>query len=494
MSRLSTFRKIPPRYLLILSFLGYVILAFAFPLLPNYDMQPVGDIRTFAPAPVQGLLYGLLILLLFALYWLLIKQILDSPTASLIQVLTIGGLLALPLLFMYPINANDVYRYVIRGLISSRYGLSPFEYAPADFGGVLYPLLVGEWYDATSPYGPLWESLSFIVTSIGRENFLANIILFKIIGLGALLAAGVVIWKVLSLVPRAGIESDSRRLAFTALWVLNPALLLTFVGNAHNDALMILFLLLGWFIIERGYQGPGLLLMLAAALVKPIALLALPIAFLYSWKACADGRKQLICVLWLFVSGAVLVFLAFLPFGSPATLIVRLLREASAGASFSPVTLLILAAREVGINISFSQLARLAAGVFTIFFLWELWRTWRGQTAEQGIALVFWGYVLQALNFRIWYAVWPFPWLLLEGFSGNWRATRRLTAGLWFLVTSQLSVVLYGHLRIALLGGSQFAAHLVGVPFVFLLPILLAWISTHGLKPGSTNNVQIEAD
>lgn len=488
------FRKIPQRYLVILSFLGYVILAFSFPLPPNYDMQPVGDIRTFAPAPIQGLLYGLIILLLFALYWLLIKHFSYASSASLARILFIGGLLALPLLFMYPINANDVYRYVIRGLISSRYGLSPFEYAPADFGRDLYPLLAGEWYDATSPYGPIWESLSFAVTSIGRENFLADIILFKIVGLGALLAAGVVIWKIFSLIPRAEMESDGRRLGFTALWVLNPALLLTFVGDAHNDALMILFLLSGWFVINRGLHGPGLLLMLAAALVKPIALLALPIAFLFSWKASEDGRKRLICLLWFFVGGAALLYLAFLPFGSPTTLIVRLLNEASAGASFSPVTLLILTARQLGLNVSFSLLARLAAGVFAIFFLWELWQTWRGQTAEKGVALVFLGYVLQALNFRIWYAVWPFPWLLLDGFDGDWRATRRLKAGLWFLVTSQLSVVLYGHMRVALLGGSQFAAHLVGVPFVFLLPIILAWISAPDPKAGSTNKAQIQAD
>jgi hypothetical protein len=475
--------------LVLLSFLGYVILAFSFPLLANYDMQPVGDIRTFAPATAQGLLFGLLILLLFTLHWLLFKRFLDSTSVSLGQILIAGCLLALPLLFMYPVNANDVYRYVIRGLISSRYGLSPFEKAPADFGDDLYPLLAGEWFDATSPYGPLWESLSWIVTSAGGENLLANIILFKIAGYGALLAAGIVIWKVLALNPGSGTKGKGRLPAFTALWVLNPALLLTFVGNAHNDALMILFLLTGWLVIRSGFQGPGLLVMLAAALVKPIALLALPIALVLSWKECEDGRNRLLCLLWLFVGGAALVYLAFLPFGNPTSLMVRLLNEASAGASFSPLTLLILAARELDLNISFALLARLAAMAFAVFFLWVLWRTWRRQTAEQGIALVFWGYILQALNFRIWYAAWPFPWLLVDGFNGEWRATRRLTAGLWFLMTSQLSVVLYGHIRVAFLGGSQFLAHLIGVPFVYLLPIILAWMTVPYREPCPSEEV-----
>ena len=75
MSRLSRFFNIPARYLVFLSFVGYLILAFVFPLLPNYDRQPVADIRTFTPDLIGGLLYGILILSLFALHSLLYRQI-----------------------------------------------------------------------------------------------------------------------------------------------------------------------------------------------------------------------------------------------------------------------------------------------------------------------------------------------------------------------------------------------------------------------------------
>ena len=51
-----------------------------------------------------------------------------------------------------------------------------------------------------------------------------------------------------------------------------------------------------------------------------------------------------------------------------------------------------------------------------------------------------------------------------------------LRAGMWYLVTSQLSVILYGHLRVALMHGDLAVAHMIGVPFVFLLPLLLAGI------------------
>jgi hypothetical protein len=35
-------------------------------------------------------------------------------------------------------------------------------------------------------------------------------------------------------------------------------------------------------------------------------------------------------------------------------------------------------------------------------------------------------------------------------------------------------VVIYGHIRVSLLGGDHAIAHLIGVPFTFLLPFLLA--------------------
>ena len=45
------------------------------------------------------------------------------------------------------------------------------------------------------------------------------------------------------------------------------------------------------------------------------------------------------------------------------------------------------------------------------------------------------------------------------------------------------TVLIYGHLRAYVLGGSQMAAHLIGIPFVFVLPFLLALLSSRRAKP-----------
>ncbi len=154
---------------------------------------------------------------------------------------------------------------------------------------------------------------------------------------------------------------------------------------------------------------------------------------------------------------------------------------------FSLAVMLMFSTTLVGQPISLTLLSAVGVvftGTAVLLGIWLLWRTWRGRSPERSIADIFGVYILQALSFRIWYAAWPFPWLLLDdGWGDNGRTepgrsacfSYRLRVGLWFLLTSQLSVLIYGHLRIYALGGSQVAAHLIGVPFTFGLPFLLAW-------------------
>jgi hypothetical protein len=75
-----------------------------------------------------------------------------------------------------------------------------------------------------------------------------------------------------------------------------------------------------------------------------------------------------------------------------------------------------------------------------------------------------------AVKFRIWYAAWLFPWIVLDI-----HARTSLYAATWFLMLTQLSVILYGHIRVAWLGDSHPTAILIGVPLIFLGPLLLGF-------------------
>jgi len=281
------------------------------------------------------------------------------------------------------------------------------------------------------------------------------------------LAIAFLIWRLLE-----GL-ADSERIARTLLWSWNPALLLTFVVDAHNDGLMLLWFLLGIWLARRDRPILGFILMFMAPLTKPIALLPMPFFFLMFWKGMPTSKAKARFALLSAAGMALMVWLAFLPFGSPIYLVERLLREASDGGGFSLQALFILVAQHYQFRLPMRQLGQITLTAFGLATLWLFWKAWRGRHPLRGAADIFYAYVIQAMSFRIWYTVWSFPWLILDTDEGE-STKSRLLFGMSLLLTSQLSVIIYGHLRVHYFDDEFLKPHLIGVPFTFGLPLLLA--------------------
>ncbi|MDX1662430.1 MAG: polyprenol phosphomannose-dependent alpha 1,6 mannosyltransferase MptB [Candidatus Promineifilaceae bacterium] len=468
-------RRLQLPLLALLSFAGYTLLALNFPLVPFYRQLPLSDVRTFTPSLVGGVAYALLLLALFALFALGYHRVRHKGTSLRLLVL-VTALFALPLLFTYPINANDIFRYFVRARILTVHGASPLAVPPAAFPDDAFLQFAGEWVDETSPYGPVWELTAAAVSLVAGKRLLLALLLLKGLALLAHLGSGVLIWRLLPA------HKAEQRAASTLLWLWNPALLLIFVVNGHNDGLMLFWLLLGWWVIVRG-QRPltGFLILILGPLTKLIALLPLPYLFLGVWRALPEQRQRWRFLLLAPVGAAALGILAFLPFGSPIELGLRLVREASGGAGFSPLALLVLLSRRLGTDLSLGAANVIGTLLFLAITLWLLWRSGRERRPLGSAGDIFAAYLFTAATFRLWYAVWPFPWYLLD--QGHRRDApapdgqpleARLVGNLLFLLLTQISVVLYGHLRVYLLGGNHLAAHLIGVPATFALPLLVA--------------------
>lgn len=455
------------------SLVGYLLFWWWFPLRPYFNHVPLQDARSLAPSLLGAAGYALLLLALFGLYWLAFREVQAGRTApSLMFLLGTVILLAIPLLQTYPINANDLYRYVIRGRVSSIYGESPYVAPPNAFPDDPFLPLAGEWADATSPYGPLWELLAASITTLTQNNLFAGLLSFKLVGLLAHLVCGWLIWRLLAQ------ASPARRQGFTLLWLWNPALLLMFVVDGHNDVLMMVWQLVGITFWRRKQPTLALLFLLLGALTKPIGLLPIPFFVVAIWRDLPNLHARLRTLGLAAVLGGTAVLLSFLPFGSPVELADRLLREASSSPGFSPATLVLLIAGALGRPLSFDLVAILFSVPFGVLILWLVWLGWQdGRSPLRSTADTLFAYSLQALSFRLWYSTWPFLWFLLDDETADSPPTYRLRVGLWLLLTVQLSVLIYGHLRVYALGGSQLAAHLIGIPFVFLLPFLLGFAS-----------------
>jgi hypothetical protein len=458
-------------FLAVLSLAGYIVLRLWFPLAPYVNWFPSPDVRALAPSLNEALAYAGILNVLFLLYLLAYHLVKSLDSASTIVVVFLGAILfCVPLLSAFPINATDVYRYFIRGRISSVHSENPFLVTVADLDEEPYAPLAGEWANETSPYGPVWEMTAAGVTRIVPDNLLAGLTSFKAIAALAFLAGGLLIWLTLT-----G-SAPGRRAALVLLWLWNPALLQTFAMDGHNDSLMLGWLLLAWLLIARGRSQLGMIVALLAPLTKPVGLLVLPFFFIAGWQQLPEQRARLRYLLLTVASAVILAWLAFLPFGSPLDLAQRLLGEASSGGGFTPLALFILEARKAGIGMPATPAIRFLSAVFVVFAIWLIWRTWRGRSVLRATADILAGYILQAFRFRIWYAVWPFPWLVLDhgqtDGSDAW-SKGRLAAGVTFLLTSQLSVVIYGQLRTELLGNSHLRAHRAGIAFTFVLPLLV---------------------
>ncbi|MDT8307880.1 MAG: polyprenol phosphomannose-dependent alpha 1,6 mannosyltransferase MptB, partial [Anaerolineae bacterium] len=336
---MSILTRGPRAFLLwvILSLVLYSLAPFYFPLLSYYDMVPTGDVRTFAPSLLEGLAYGLAVAALY-LFYLLAYRTSRSVTLNLAAILGITVVLALPLLFTYPINANDVFRYYVRGRITAVHGASPLVVAPDQFPEDPFVPLAGEWAGETSPYGPVWEMVAGAVAALSGENLLAALLSFKVLALAAHLGSAALIWWQQ---PEASLKVER-----TVLWALNPALLLMFAVDAHNDSLLLFWLLLGTALFKRR-PVTGMLVALLGPLTKIIGLLPLPFLFIGAWRQ-QYARGARLRLLWGTGLGSILlVLLAFLPFGSPLPLAQRLAGEASESAGYSPGVALWLALERI---------------------------------------------------------------------------------------------------------------------------------------------------
>ena len=466
-SRLAAVKRLSLRGIALILLCGFAIFPIWFPLIPHYRGQ-LSDVRTFAPTLSGGLLYGAVLSGLFAVCWFGYRRALRIKQLPTLQwLLSWSALFGFLLLFTYPVNANDVFRYFLRGRVAMLHGENPYLVAPNAFPDDPYLALGGEWIDTTSPYGPLWEMVDAAIVGLAASNLLASLLGFKLVGLLAVLGCGWTIYQLLEDAP------ERVRFGRTLLWLWNPAVMLMFVVDAHNDALMLFWLLLGLLqMCKHGRVRLGLWLMVVAVLTKATAIVALGIFGIAALGRQATWAERAKLLLWWAVGVVIITAVSIAPYGNVSGLVTRLFEEAGASGGFSPLVMAYFIGQQVdSLAFDFVPAARILSFVFIGIAIFFAGWTGFGREASRSSADSYFAYLLTALKFRIWYTLWVFPWLLLDHSS-----EKRLLFGFLLLVTSQLSVVHYVYGLRFVYGGSMPIAHFIGIPFVFGVPILVTFV------------------
>ena len=449
----------------------YCVLAIRFPLFRLYDVIPPLDYAKLTHYSVAG---EVALLVAYAFLFALLGYLVGGKVAfSPRWVMLASALLALPLLFLYPIFAIDMFIYAVHTRVWLVHHHNPFLHAPALFPGDRWIGLCGEWINATTGYGPLWEALAAVPGMLaGAHHFLAHVLGLKVV---AYLAYVLDVWILDRILRLWHPQERGWRLVYVA-W--NPLVLLELVGNGHNDGVMIGLILLSIWLLLRNRERWAHVAMALAVWVKMPALFLWGLLWVWgmarrdSWAA----RARLLGWVagWALVTAGVFALVLW-----PHPQAWQAIQESSAS-SRAPQTLAILLAMKAHIPHAFTRVQRIYQGIFVLAYAgvagWLWRRTRRRPAAGPPTDLVHAWLAVEALllyvfasNWRPWYTTWLLFLAALSP-SSAWRW------GVFTLsVTAETGDVYWTNIRWRFLSDySPLFAHIIGVSYVFGLPAVVA--------------------
>jgi hypothetical protein len=227
----------------------------------------------------------------------------------------------------------------------TEYGANPLTQVPKDMPSSTPYKLYAAWYKNVDTYGPVWEASSAAVSLGVREVASAlgwwdqaspscpdstdscRLLAAYVTGyrLLAILLAGLSGWLIFRMVRR---RWPGLALPALAVWLLCPLMVVATALGGHNDALMLVLLLLCLWLLQQERPLLGMVVLILAAHVKLTALIWLPACGLWilrrwgwkrAWRTALESAG----------TGLALSWLLYAPFGSWQSL-PRMLEERSA--------------------------------------------------------------------------------------------------------------------------------------------------------------------
>ena len=338
------------------------------------------------------------------LYWLAWRLALQIR-GRVAWLIVLGGtaIFSLVLLFLYPLDAADIFDNVMRGRISGVYRVNPFGAAPNQFkADPFYPYVV--WQRTPSAYGPLWEAWAGGVAWLTGDGIIANVIAFKLLG-GLFLAISI---GLVAVILRR--MAPERALAGVVLLAWNPVVLYETIGNGHNDIAMAVWLLAAvWAILSQRYTL-AILALWVGVLVKFIPLLVIPVAGLIALRNLPDSRSRLRFLGVTALASAALIVVSYGPFLQGLTELGVTRRTGLFTASL-PAVIRAWLYLNGGSKAASWQIGLAAASVTALFVLWQSRQTWRDHSwlnfSQSACKILIFYLLVTCLWFQQWYVIWP---------------------------------------------------------------------------------------
>ncbi|MBI5301045.1 MAG: DUF2029 domain-containing protein [Chloroflexi bacterium] len=362
--------------------------------------------------PFAAVTYVLALSALFLLYALACRIVQRNSSAAMWRVAMAGAIaFNVILLWLYPVDAADIFDNIIHGRMQAYYAANPFYQTAIEFEQDRFFKYVA-WEYFPSAYGPGWEWIAANVARAAGEDVVANVIAFKLVGVFAYAATTALIAMTLRQ------HARGRALYGALFFAWNPMVLYATVGNGHNDVVMVLFIALGFYFHACRRFTFAALALTAGALIKFIPVLLLPIILVAALKQLRAWRARVTFGASTLAACALLVAIAYAPFWRGGD-VLGIARRSDLFTTSLPA--LIQVSLEPSVGESFS--ARLAIGVALVLLgAWivrqmrVLWRRkdvpWN-VTARAGASILLFYLLVSCLWFQPWYTIWSLALIAL---------------------------------------------------------------------------------
>lgn len=185
-----------------------------------------------------------------------------------------------PMMLALPLFSRDSYAYIGQGRLMQQ-GLDPYTNGISALSNYynLGPDVL--WTEAPTPYGPVWLWLEQAAVGLANGSPELALVPFRLASLLGIVLLAIYVPR---LAGRHGFNPDR------ALWlvVLNPVLLINFIGSVHNDSLMLGLVVAGVYYASARHPVWGIVLVTLSIAIKPITLIALPFVGLL-WAGSRAG-------------------------------------------------------------------------------------------------------------------------------------------------------------------------------------------------------------
>ncbi|NTV63571.1 MAG: hypothetical protein HGA65_08555 [Oscillochloris sp.] len=398
--------------------------AVRYPLSANSaGLTDIGKLSKYSADDFAGFVLGMATL--FGLYLSGLQACRRLPPRRALGIVFVSGaLLALVMLGLYPTNAIDVFLYATRSRLLTYYGVDPNAVPLDRFPTDLWASYsIKEWASHVSPYGPLWNLVAAPITALAGDRILVALVGFKLLMLACLLISGWLVARILArarATPEEAPQDWPAPAAGALLLLWNPLVLWEGIGNAHNDLLLLVPLLLALWAFTARRAALVLPLLLLAGLIKYVTLPLIPLAIVALWRRAADrGQRRRLALRSLGLCVIVLL-IGFAPFYNPVAIAHSVLAQGQIVATSPASALAALLASHFSSALIIGWARLVGSGALLLIMALLAWRLWRRpqDLPRACFEALFALLMLATLNLRPWYLIWlvalaavsPAPW------------------------------------------------------------------------------------